>query len=176
MNARDFDPTLGRFIQQDPNPSGQYNDGMNLYQTEMSNPVIHVDPKGTKCRVAIRCGSVAGGAGVHCGIVVDTNVGPWPGYWGVDGTGGPVNQFAWKRNPPPWGRIQELTWTDYDDSFCKCLMTKTRIFNGMNVPRSTGSNNSNWAMHCLLRSCGADSIFEPLRPPVGWHCGKKCPI
>jgi hypothetical protein len=41
-----YNPTLGRWMQQDPNPAGQYADGMNLYQMEGSNPVRFCDPFG----------------------------------------------------------------------------------------------------------------------------------
>ena len=46
FNARWYGPKAGRFYCQDPNPAGQYNDGMNLYQMERSNPVVYVDPFG----------------------------------------------------------------------------------------------------------------------------------
>lgn len=41
---RDYDPNLGRWLQQDPMG---YVDGMNSYQMEMSNPILFTDTQGT---------------------------------------------------------------------------------------------------------------------------------
>jgi RHS repeat-associated protein len=59
MNARDLDPNLGRFIQEDSNPAGQYADGPNLYQLEGSNPVIYTDPTGFKKMTCVATPTVA---------------------------------------------------------------------------------------------------------------------
>jgi RHS repeat-associated protein len=44
---RDLSVTLGRWMQEDPNPAGVYADGMNWYQAYASNPVNRRDPSGT---------------------------------------------------------------------------------------------------------------------------------
>ena len=46
FDHRELDTTTGRWIQQDPNPDGIYNDGANLYQFVGSSPVGNVDPSG----------------------------------------------------------------------------------------------------------------------------------
>jgi hypothetical protein len=43
-----YSPTLGRFLERDPE---EYVDGMNLYQSELSNPTNHLDPLGTTVEV-----------------------------------------------------------------------------------------------------------------------------
>ena len=43
---RPYDPVLGRFLTQDPNPAGVYADGMNLYQYVQSSPMTRRDPRG----------------------------------------------------------------------------------------------------------------------------------
>lgn len=44
---RDYDPVTGRWVEQDPT-GWQYVDGPNLYQIELGNPVIGLDPSGDK--------------------------------------------------------------------------------------------------------------------------------
>jgi RHS repeat-associated protein len=44
--ARYRHPTLGRFIARDANPAGQFNDGPNLYQIVLSNPLSMMDAPG----------------------------------------------------------------------------------------------------------------------------------
>jgi RHS repeat-associated protein len=46
FGLRDYSPTLGRWVQQDPF-GGAYIDGANLYQLERDRPVALVDPRGT---------------------------------------------------------------------------------------------------------------------------------
>ncbi|HVT90575.1 MAG TPA: RHS repeat-associated core domain-containing protein [Tepidisphaeraceae bacterium] len=66
-----YDPTLGRWIQTDPIG---YDDGMNLYQMEKSNPVASLDPDGQKtekhtaalsykCEIKLSIGWHSAGAG-----------------------------------------------------------------------------------------------------------------
>ena len=45
--ARSYDPTLGRFIQEDPIGLG---DGVNLFQYAAGDPINHRDPSGLDCR------------------------------------------------------------------------------------------------------------------------------
>jgi len=44
-----YSPTLGRFLEQDPE---RYTDSLNLYQAYRSNPLAFVDPMGTDSRAA----------------------------------------------------------------------------------------------------------------------------
>jgi len=50
---RDYSPTLGRWTQTDPHPSGMYVDGMNAYEYIRSSPTSMVDPSGTQVPVPL---------------------------------------------------------------------------------------------------------------------------
>ena len=70
LRARTYDPTLGRFTQQDP-----ARDGFNWYIYCNNNPVAYVDPLGLDAIVANQEKNV-GGAG-HMGAFVQDKEGIW---------------------------------------------------------------------------------------------------
>jgi len=83
---RAYDPTLGRFLQQDPMG---YVDGANLYQMERSNPLAFADPMGTD--------SASGGGSISIQVgpppsPISIKIGPPPGQ-------GPISCPA--NNQPP---------------------------------------------------------------------------
>ncbi len=64
---RDQRPDLGRFLQRDPLG---YVDGMNLYETVISNPLCAVDPAGTDVEVHLTEAWGSGGIGTHAAISI----------------------------------------------------------------------------------------------------------
>ena len=61
MNARLYDPVLGRFLSPDPYvPDGSYSQDFNRYSYARNNPMIYTDPDGEWIHIVI--GAVIGGA------------------------------------------------------------------------------------------------------------------
>jgi RHS repeat-associated protein len=81
---RNYSPTLGRFISQDPL---QYINGANTYQFVMGNPVNRVDPWGRVGVGVIGTGSAGGGLVVGGGATGSVGTGVFVGGSGVS-TGG----------------------------------------------------------------------------------------
>ena len=63
FGARDYDPVTGRWTEQDPT-GWQYLDGPNLYQLELSNPVIGLDSSGEGDSVFDKIGEA-----IHNGVL-----------------------------------------------------------------------------------------------------------
>jgi len=103
--ARTTDPQTGRFMQRDPlginpagrsinffEPTGQYADGMNLYQYCQSDSVNYVDPWGLECGVVVKR-FVSKGTGVSSWIDMghewlsagSGSIGFWPNGAGIPG-------------------------------------------------------------------------------------------
>lgn len=193
-----YNPTLGRFMQRDPiaetatgsasglgrdggsvmrdpaiaSPSdrGGYPDGLNIYQYVRSAPTSFVDPSGEVCNIAVRCGAVVSGQR-HCGLVIQGDL----GTYAVDGSGGAISTIGWvKGNASGWGTTS--AFRKFDDSVCRCLLSETRRWNGLRVPRDHLDRNSNWTLKCLTGKCGLTIPWGTggtMSAPIGWDC-KDC--
>lgn len=105
---RDFDPVLGRWVQQDPHPV-PYVDGMNVYEYVNSGPSRYVDPVGLAL-ITVGIGGLVGYApegpggigsvgtdigigidssGIHIGTVTQIGGGPAIGSGLIGGSLGP---------------------------------------------------------------------------------------
>jgi RHS repeat-associated protein len=80
---RDMHATYGVFIEQDPNPAGQYNDGANLYQMERSNPLNTLDALGLTTGPTLPQPIEEGG------YTIDHNFGGMQGGQGIQEEHGP---------------------------------------------------------------------------------------
>jgi RHS repeat-associated protein len=111
FHNREYDPALGRWFQQDPNPAGLYADGMYLYQMEGSSPVGAMDPMG----LGITYGAISGGpnapiTGGGVGWQPHGGGAMWGGhglsYISTDGFNSHTNQYE------PWSvwRMPENGW------------------------------------------------------------------
>jgi RHS repeat-associated protein len=155
--ARQLHSGLGSFMRRDPQLTN-YQDGLNLYQVYRGNPVKYADPSGAVCVLAIRCGSVAGGLGQHCGLYISDSLGTT--Y--IDGRGGNVNTFA--LSPAAWAGSKQGRPVTLDDETCQCIRTSITKWNALAIPRNNLVNNSNWSLRCLLRKCDLSIDFSPHLP------------
>ncbi len=165
---RYYSTVLGRFLSRDP--IGYKGKDFNLYRYCKDDPATLVDPLGTKCRIATRCGPARLSGvplGTHCGIVVEDD----DGTIAIDGSGGNTNTFDIEDPPIPWGTTS--AFTDFPDSTCACIKNKVKKWNDLKVPRDSLDANSNWALNCLTGKCGITIPWEKGKEPEGWY-GKEC--
>ncbi len=151
-------------------PIGYKGKDFNLYRYCKDDPATLVDPLGTKCRIATRCGPARLSGvplGTHCGIVVEDD----DGTIAIDGSGGNTNTFDIEDPPIPWGTTS--AFTDFPDSTCACIKNKVKKWNDLKVPRDSLDANSNWALNCLTGKCGITIPWEKGKEPEGWY-GKEC--
>lgn len=166
---RDYDPALGRWIQQDP---AGYVDGMSLYQGLVSNPVNMIDPLG----LAIPAGAMAGGGAGNFVRFVD-RVGGGGGGWVDAGAGGPKTQPATRpttcpdtASDPPYVRGKGYGPLD---------PKKAPLFGGLTDQQHANMNSDVPTPEDRAREAGwiryGDGWYDP-KPPGGYPPGTYKPV
>ncbi len=156
---RDYDPTTGRYTQEDPIGLGG---GLNTYRYGFSNPLRYTDPLGLETTVVCRPIKVRGVSGtglVHCAVFV------W--HWEVDGCGNKIKVIDGQYSvagtqTPQTGRPHETTYRDDRDAF----NNPGGINDHYPIPPPLGMNQQDFDNAVMQAGTNYNS-GEPYRPFLG---------
>jgi len=164
--ARYFDPTVGRFISEDP---FRFAAGMNFFAYVHNNPLGLADPTGLcdkNCQLSISCGATPNTQGFsHCTVTVQNG----PNYTAYDGE--PSGWWLWstlvvqhgKGVPPgPNSFVKNV------DVPCDCAQNAANDINSSNMVYSAPFQNSNTAAATIAADCG---VYPGSWPSGAWGSG-----
>jgi hypothetical protein len=169
--ARDYDPSVGRYIESDPIGLTA---GVNTYSYVVSNPITRIDPLGLKTNVTVRCGTLPWNLGgifglTHCEVVAVCDQTGERKTFDISGAGdGITGRLSGGETPGKNTRVPPLAplsnQTAYSASCgtgegCGCdLLSCLSKNHDQNVPPPYYAaglhSNSNSYAHRLLNQCG----------------------
>jgi RHS repeat-associated protein len=176
--ARYYDPTVGRFISEDPI---RFEGGIDFYSYVTGNPVNLIDPSGLQsccnkpCFVDVRCWPIEtyhlGAVGFkHCFVTVrDKNCKLH------DVSGGPQNGrlFEWDTPPVPHPNALTYSHTEVPCPQVDCITAMAPVITGLNLPYKSMTQNSNSGVATILFACGLPNLSRSL-PAGAW--GQSTPL
>jgi RHS repeat-associated protein len=162
--ARYFDPTVGRFISEDPFRFGA---GMNFFAYVHNNPVGLDDPTGLcdkNCQLSISCGPTPRTQGFsHCSVTIQNG----STYTQYDA--GASDSIWWSQltfpRPGPGAAPGPDAFVKNVPVPCDCAQKAANDINSSNLVYSFPFQNSNTAAAMMAADCG---VYPASFPPGAW--------
>jgi RHS repeat-associated protein len=165
--ARYFDPTIGRFISEDP---FRFAAGMNFFAFVHNNPVALDDPMGLcdkdNCQLSISCGATPNTEGFsHCTVTIQNG----NTYTAYDGE--PSGWWLWSQLVVQHGKGLPPGNSSFVKNVpvpCDCAQNAANDINSSNMVYSAPFQNSNTAAAMMAADCG---VYPNSWPSGAWGSG-----